>query len=189
MLDPDLLISAYIQGYFPMGEPSTGEIHWYKPDPRAIIPLDKFHASRSLRRTVRRGTYRVSFDTVFLDVMQGCADRDETWITAPFFDSFFKLHQLGFAHSVEVWKDQSLVGGLYGISVKGAFFAESKFHRARDASKVALYSLVERLREKNFGLLEVQFLTPHLESLGAVEVSGAKYLRQLHQALERETRW
>lgn len=188
-LDSETLIRAYAAGYFPMGEPKTGEIFWYLPKTRAIIPLDKFHVSHSLRKKLRQETFRVTFDQAFASIMQGCANRTETWITAEFIRAYTELHYLGLAHSVEVWQGENLVGGVYGVSLGGAFFAESMFHKARDASKVALYYLVERLNQRGFQLLETQFLTPHLASLGAVEIPGDQYQQRLHSALQRATQW
>ena len=166
-----------------MPDPDTGEIQWYNPDPRAIIPLDKFHCSRSLKRTLRKGIFSYSLNQDFLGVMEGCADRASTWINHEFKNSYFGLYQEGFAHSVEVCQNGMLVGGVYGVALGGAFFAESKFHRVTDASKVALFYLVEHLKKKGFILLEVQFLIPHLERLGAIEISREKYQLILQQAL------
>ena len=186
---PDLLRAAYAQGFFPMPHPQTGEILWFNPDPRAVIPLDGFHVSRSLRRTLRRVPFEVTFDRDFHGVMAACADREETWITQDFMDSYGDLHRQGDAHSVEVWLGGRLVGGAYGVSLAGGFFAESMFHRVTDASKVALYHLVERLRARGMTLLEVQFMTDHLASLGAVLVPRAEYLRRLRQALRQPVRF
>lgn len=183
VLQPAFLRMAYSQGYFPMPHPETGEILWFRPDPRAILPLDGFHCSRSLARTLRRGDYHVTFDTAFREVMLACADRDDTWITPEFVHGYCGLHSEDSAHSVEVWREDSLVGGVYGVSLGGAFFAESMFHRETDMSKVALYHLVQHLKEKGFTLLEVQFLTEHLTSLGAIEVTDDKYQSLLARAL------
>jgi leucyl/phenylalanyl-tRNA--protein transferase len=184
-LHPDLLRTAYANGFFPMPDPETGELLWFNPDPRAILPLDGFHCSRSLERTLKRKKFTVSFDRAFEAVMRGCADRKETWITEEFVRVYTALHRDGDAHSVEVWQGNKLVGGLYGVSLGAAFFAESKFHRATDASKVALYNLVARLNEKKFKLLEVQFLTPHLAGLGAIQIPAREYQRRLSVALAR----
>lgn len=183
ILKPQFLRMAYAQGYFPMPHPETGEILWFRPDPRAILPLDGFHASHSLRRTLRRRDFEVSYDKAFREVMLACADRDDTWITPEFVEGYCGLHSENSAHSVEVWRDGSLVGGVYGVSIGGAFFAESMFHRETDMSKVALYHLVRHLKEKGFALLEVQFLTEHLTSLGAVEITDRKYQSLLAKAL------
>ncbi len=166
-----------------MPDPDTGKIVFLRPDPRAILPLEGFHASRSLKKTIRHAGFEVTFDKAFKAVMEGCADREDTWITDEFYEGYTKLHQLNFAHSVEVWQGEKLVGGLYGVSLGGAFFAESKFHRETDASKVALFNLVEHLKERGFQLLEVQFLTEHLKTLGVIEVSDEEYQALLQQAL------
>lgn len=183
VLTPANLIYAYQNGYFPMPSPETGEIVWLMPHHRAVIPLDQFHVSRSLKRTLKRGGYRVTFDQAFAEVMQGCSERAETWITEEFRDAYTQMYHLGIGHSVEVWLGEKLVGGVYGICIEGVFFAESKFHRARDASKVALYALVEHLKKKGFAFLEVQFMTPHLKSLGAIELSAETYLKELQKGL------
>ena len=183
LLQPKLLVSAYARGYFPMPDPETGEIVWMRPDPRAILPLDGFRASRSLMRSIRKEPWRITRDQAFREVMEGCAARPETWITREFLDGYTALHQQGVAHSLEVWRDNALVGGTYGVALGGAFFAESKFHRISNASKVALYHLVKHLRESGFKLLEVQFLTPHLESLGVIEVADEEYQKKLTKAL------
>ncbi len=183
-LDLRTLLYAYAQGYFPMPHPETQEIQWYYPDPRAVIPLDHFHASRSLRRAIRQGGYRISTDHAFAAVMEGCADRSDTWINAEFKRAYGALHARGVGHSLEVWQDTQMVGGVYGLALGGAFFAESMFHRVTNASKIALFHLVQCLRQGGFTLLEVQFLTPHLASLGAREVPAADYMDQLRLALQ-----
>lgn len=157
---------------------------WLQPDPRAIIPLDGFHISRSLAKTLRQGKFVVRYNTDFPGVMRGCADREEgTWISEEFFDVYGALHKQGKAHSAEAWIDGRLAGGTYGVAIGGAFMAESMFHYETDASKVALAGLVERLRERNFALLDVQYLTPHLASLGAIEISNEEYIRRLRATL------
>lgn len=184
-LAPEILERAYRMGAFPMPD-RRGIIRWFQPNPRAVLPLDKFHASRSLQRTLRKKTFEITYNKDFLGVMRGCANRDDTWITKEFYDGYGELHRLGKAHSVEVWKAGELVGGTYGVHFGGAFFAESKFHTATDASKVALAKLVERLRERNFTLLEVQFLTDHLAQFGVVEIRHTEYMRHLRAALKLE---
>lgn len=169
-----------------MPDGNSREILWFRPDPRAIIPLDGFHVSRSLRRKLNKQVFTVSFDKAFSDVMKGCAEHPETWINQEFMDVYGQMHRLGLAHSVEVWSNQELVGGTYGVCLGGAFFAESKFHRKTDASKLALYYLVEHMQRQGLTLLECQFLTPHLESLGAIEVSDHDYLKLLKEALKLE---
>jgi leucyl/phenylalanyl-tRNA--protein transferase len=189
-LTPELLLSAYAQGIFPMAEGRDDpEVFWVDPRWRGIFPLERFHLSRSLARTIRRGVYRVSFDADFAGVVEGCAGREETWISRPIAALYAELHRLGHAHSVEVWEGEALVGGVYGVVMGAAFFGESMFSRRTDASKVALAFLVERLRAGGFTLFDTQFLTPHLESLGAVEISRLEYKHRLAQALEREARW
>jgi leucyl/phenylalanyl-tRNA---protein transferase len=190
MLPVDLLVSAYASGWFPMAV-ADGDIRWFSPDPRGILPLDNFHVPRRLARVVRRGVFRIEINRRFEEVMRGCAiaDRDDeggTWIDQEIFDSYCALHEAGFAHSVEAWLDGRLAGGLYGVALGGAFFGESMFHQVTDASKVALVALVERLREREFTLLDTQWTTPHLEQFGAVEVPRAGYLRMLADALERD---
>lgn len=189
-LTPELLLAAYAQGLFPMAEGREDpEVFWVDPKRRGVLPLDGFHVSRSLARTLRRGGFRVSFDADFEGVVAGCADRQETWISGPIAAAYAALHRLGAAHSCEVWEGEELVGGVYGVALRAAFFGESMFSRRTDASKVALLSLVERLRAGGFRLFDTQFLTPHLASLGAVEVSRAAYRRMLAEALGEEGRW
>jgi len=187
-LTPETLVAAYASGIFPMDV--DGQIEWFSPDPRTIIPLDAFHASRSLRRTLRRGTFEIRFNTAFEPVMRGCADRAEgTWISEEIVEAFVRLHELGLAHSIETWRNDELAGGLYGVALGGAFFGESMFSRQRDASKVALAVLVERLRTRGFTVLDVQFTTPHLARLGALEIRRAEYHRRLRAALARSVRF
>lgn len=188
-LDIAQLINAYANGYFPMPEPKTEEILWYYPDPRAVIPLDGFHCSKSLAKKIKQGIFTYSVDQDFLGVMKGCAGRKDTWINDEFLRAYSELHRLGFAHSVEVWRAKKLVGGVYGVSIGAAFFAESKFHLETDASKVALYYLVQELNQRGFGLLEVQFLTPHLARLGAEEIPAKSYLGLLKKAVSRAQKW
>jgi leucyl/phenylalanyl-tRNA--protein transferase len=182
-LEPGTVLAAYRNGIFPWPDPS-GRLLWWSPDPRAVLPLDGFHESRSLRRVRRRGAFRVTRDQDCAGVMAGCADREEgTWITPAIRRAYDRLHALGWVHSVEVWQDGTLVGGLYGVAIGGFFAAESKFHRAPDASKVALAELVAWLGERGFRLLDVQLATDHLRSLGVVEISRHEYLRRLPDAL------
>jgi leucyl/phenylalanyl-tRNA--protein transferase len=189
-LTPELLLAAYAQGLFPMAEGRDDlEVFWVDPRRRGILPLDGFHVSRSLARTLRQGRLVASFDSDFDGVVQGCAERPETWISAPIAEIYGALHRLGFAHSCEVREDGVLVGGVYGVTLGAAFFGESMFSRRTDASKVALFHMVARLRSSGFQLFDTQFLTPHLATLGAVEVSRAAYRRMLAAALDREGRW
>jgi len=179
-LSPSLIIAAYRGGYFPMPDSETGEILWYNPDPRAIIPLNEFHVSRSLRRTASKGRYTVTFNRDFSGVVEGCASRETTWISESIKRAYIGLFEQGICHSVEVWNPEGkLVGGLYGLAQGGAFHAESMFSRETDVSKLALWALVKRLRASGSSLLEVQFLTPHLGTLGAREVKKSSYLQML----------
>ena len=174
-----LVRQAYAQGFFPMPDPESDEILWFNPDPRTIIPLAGFHVSRSLARTLRRVPFVITVNQDFGGVMAGCADRPSTWITAEFFRVYGDLHRRGHAHSLEVWLQGELVGGVYGLAQGGVFHAESMFHRVTDASKVALYYLVARMQERAMTLLEAQFMTPHLASLGAIALPRDEYLRRL----------
>jgi len=183
-LSPEKLLAAYAVGIFPMAD-DDGAMHWLAPDPRAIVELDGLIVSRSLRAVVRRGDFDVRFDTDFAGVMRCCADRTEgTWISDEILLAYERLHTLGFAHSVEAWQDGRLVGGLYGVVLGGGFFGESMFHKVTNASKVALVHLVRRLNERSFVLLDIQFMTEHLRSLGAIEISRDEYLDRLSQAIE-----
>jgi leucyl/phenylalanyl-tRNA--protein transferase len=184
MLSPSLLVAAYEAGYFPMAM-EDGEIRWYSPDPRGILPLDTFHVPRRLLRVIRSRRFEVTVNRAFRDVMEACAaDREEgTWINGEILDSYCALHDRRLAHSVEVWTGTALAGGLYGVALKGAFFGESMFRRVSDASKIALWVLAGRLRERGFLLLDIQWLTPFLETCGAIEISREGYLDRLKDAL------
>ncbi len=188
-LSPQLLVYAYSNGYFPMPDPGTGQIGWFRPDPRAIIPVDGLHVSRSLRRTLRSAPFRVTIDQAFADVMKACADREGTWINGEFIGAYCELHRRGYAHSIEVWHQEKLAGGLYGVALSGGFFAESMYHKVTDASKVALFNLITHMKAKGMSLLEVQFLTPHLKSLGAVEISDESYIQMLQDAMASPARF
>ncbi len=184
-LTADLLLQAYQVGVFPMSEGRDDpEVFWVDPRMRGVFPLDGFRISRSLARRMRQTNFTVTYDQAFADVVRGCADRDETWINSTIFDLYCSLHESGFAHSIEVWDEERLVGGVYGVTIGAAFFGESMFSRATDASKIALAYLVDRLRLAGFQLFDTQFITPHLASLGAVEISRAHYHAMLAQALE-----
>jgi leucyl/phenylalanyl-tRNA--protein transferase len=183
-LDPRLLLQGYATGIFPMADSrDADELFWVEPRNRAIIPLDRFHVSRSLRRTLRSGRFTVTHDRDFAAVIAGCADREETWINAEIERAMLVLHASGHAHSIEVWRGDCLVGGLYGVKLGRAFFGESMFSRETDASKIALAWLVARLKAGNFTLLDCQFMTEHLASLGAVSVSRETYVALLSAAL------
>lgn len=181
-LTPAVLVAAYSQGVFPMDV--EGRICWFSPDPRTIIPLERFHVARSLGRVCRRGVFEVRVNTAFHEVMRGCADRAEgTWISEEILEAYGELHRLGLAHSVETWQAGELVGGVYGVALGGAFFGESMFHRRTDASKVALVALVERLKARGYVLFDVQYTTAHLKRFGAVEIPRRQYLKRLAGAL------
>jgi leucyl/phenylalanyl-tRNA--protein transferase len=183
-LDPRLLLQGYATGIFPMADSrEADELFWVEPRNRAIIPLDRFHVSRSLNRTIRSDKFAVTRDRDFAAVITACADREETWINAELERAMLALHGSGHAHSIEVWQGDALVGGLYGVKLGRAFFGESMFSRTTDASKVALAWLVARMRTGNFTLLDCQFMTDHLASLGAVSVSRETYVALLSAAL------
>ena len=182
IIAPDLLLEAYAGGMFPMAM-ENGEMGWFSPDPRGIIPIKEFHIPHGLKKVLRNNPFDVRFDTAFGAVMKGCADRESTWISDMIHRSYVKLHELGFAHSVEIWQDNSLVGGLYGLAMGGAFFGESMFSRVPNASKVALAHLVNRLDERGFVLLDTQWVTEHLTQFGAHEIPRSTYLKRLNKAL------
>lgn len=187
VLTPECVELAYRHGIFPMGETSSDRVAWYRPDPRGIIPLHRFHVSRSLRKTIRKQLFEIRVNCDFEGVMRACADRPEgSWITERFIEVYGELHRQGKAHSVEAWQEDQLVGGVYGVALGGAFMAESMFHRVTDASKVALAALVARLRERGYTLLDVQYVTPHLASLGAIEIPARVYDALLTDALRRD---
>jgi leucyl/phenylalanyl-tRNA---protein transferase len=189
-LDTGVLMQAYGQGIFPMADSRDAEqVYWVEPRKRGILPLEQFHISRSLAKTIRAGRFETRRDSAFAEVVRLCAEevplRDSTWINRQIEEAVNALHAQGKAHSVESWQDGRLVGGLYGIRLGGAFFGESMFSRATDASKVALAALVEWMKAEGMTLLDCQFLTPHLASLGAIEISRADYLRRLGEAIRR----
>jgi leucyl/phenylalanyl-tRNA---protein transferase len=190
-LTPELLVRAYAAGVFPMAESaSSSDIFWVDPKKRGIFPLDAFHVSHSLAKAVRKAPYEIRIDYDFANIMQHCAEqtpqRHATWINGDILSSYTMLHEAGFAHSVECWEHDRLVGGLYGVSLKGAFFGESMFSRATDASKIALVHLVARLRVGGYQLLDTQFITDHLARLGAIEVAHKKYHQMLKAALTKD---
>ncbi|HYY26800.1 MAG TPA: leucyl/phenylalanyl-tRNA--protein transferase [Chthoniobacterales bacterium] len=188
IISPSLLLEAYCRGVFPMAM-ENGEIGWFSPDPRGIIPLDAFHVPHGLKRVLKKGIFQIKLDTSFEAVVRACADRPETWISDRIIESYANLHRLGFAHSVEAWLEDKLAGGLYGVSVQGAFFGESMFHRVPDASKVALVELVNRLNNRAFRLLDTQFVNIHLKQFGAIEIPRQKYMHLLKQALAVDTKF
>ena len=188
-LTPALLLRAYSVGCFPMAD-EDGSVRWYDPDPRAVFPLDGFHVPRSLARRLRRGDFVIRHDTAFRDVMSKCAEpapgRLTTWISPELIEAYCALHDLDFAHSVEVWMDDELAGGVYGVSLGGLFAGESMFSRRTDASKIALVHLVEHLKERRYTLFDIQFMTPHLKRFGAIETSRSRYRERLADAVTRD---
>lgn len=188
MIDPEVLLQGYRLGVFPMAL-DGGEIEWFSPDPRAILRLDKFHIPHTLERVIRRKSFEIRINASFPKVMEECSRRPETWINDEIIESYTRLNQLGHAHSIEAWQDGELAGGLYGVAIGGAFFGESMFHHVRDASKIALLALVERLRERRFALLDTQWLTPHLAKFGAIEIPRPQYLHLLNAAVNLPRRF
>jgi len=187
-LTPELILRAYAAGIFPMAEAEDApDLFWVSPPMRGVLPLDGFHSSRSLRKSIRQRGFAIRVDSDFDAVIEGCAtegeDRDSTWINPTIRRLYGELFRRGFVHTVEVWQEDRLVGGLYGLSMGAAFFGESMFHRVTDASKAALAHLVQRLRAGGYRLLDTQFLTPHLQSLGGIEIPRAHYEVQLGEAL------
>lgn len=192
-----LLRTAYMAGIFPMADPDTGEIGWYCPDPRGILPLDDFHVPANLARLVRQGRFEIRIDTAFESVLDACAGPrspdNGSWMNAPLRAAYVELHREGDAHSVEAWRDGILVGGLYGVSLGGAFFGESMFCRpdlgGSNASKVCLVHLVERLRARGFTLLDTQMVTPHMRQFGCIEIPARQYLDLLGEAIRQSAHW
>lgn len=187
-ITPDLLLRAYSIGLFPMADSADDpDLFWVEPELRGIIPLDDFHVSKSLAKTIRRAPFDIRYDTAFEAVMESCAapapDRPTTWINGRILSLYKALHDMGHAHSVEAWDGDELVGGLYGVSLGAAFFGESMFSRRTDASKICLVHLVERLRQNGFRLLDTQFTTDHLKSFGAIDVPKARYVKMLERAI------
>jgi len=186
-LSPELVLAAYRQAIFPMAL-EEGEIGWFSPDPRGILPLESFHVPARLARSLRREPFEIRIDHDFARVMRACAaareDEDGTWISDEIIECYVALHDAGHAHSVEAWRHDELAGGLYGVHLGGAFFGESMFHRVTNASKAALVALVDRLRTRGFTLLDTQWVTPHLTQFGAIEISRADYVHRLTGALK-----
>lgn len=188
-LSTDQLIYAYASGVFPMADSATGEIHWYRPDPRAIIPIDTYQPSRSLKPILNKGIFEIKVDQQFRRVMEFCAEprpyEPETWISTELIDVYTELHHMGFAHSVEAYVEGELVGGLYGVHIGAAFFGESMFTRASNASKVCFHYLIELLRKNNFELLDSQFMNDNVKRYGAIEISRTAYEKRLAKAINR----
>ena len=182
LLQPDNMIRLYASGAFPMADEKTGIINWYMPDTRTIIPLYNFNIPRSTKKSIEEENFEIKLNTDFEAVIAGCADRESTWISDELIEAYRRLKKRGFIHTVETWKDGKLVGGLYGVNFRGAFFGESMFSKVSQASKVALVTLLNHLKEKDFVLLDVQFMTEHLKMFGAVEISFEDYTKLLHKA-------
>ncbi len=189
LIPPELLLQAYARGYFPMADSRNGSISWYTADPRAILPLHPCHIPRRLRRTLKHAPYRCTRDQAFERVIEGCADRSSTWISDALIRSYVELHQRGAAHSVEVWRGEELVGGLYGVRLGAAFFGESTFGREPDTAKVAMAHLLHHLESRDFRLLEIQMITNLTAQFGARTVTRAEYLPLLREALALEREW
>jgi leucyl/phenylalanyl-tRNA--protein transferase len=185
IIPPDILLDFYRRGVFPMA--MDGELRLFSPDPRGVIPLEKFRIPHGSRKILRDPAWKVTVNAAFEEVVLGCAERDETWIDETIFGSYAELHHLGHAHSIEVWRDGELAGGLYGVAIGAVFCGESMFSRVPGASKVALANLVERLRGRGFTLLDTQWVTPHLEKFGACEIPRSEYLEKLAKAVEMKT--
>lgn len=186
---PEVVLLGYRNGFFPMADPDLGKILWHRPEIRAIIPLDRVHIPRSLRKEIDRGTFTVTVNTAFEEVITACSERDDTWISDEIIETYTQLHHMGYAHSVESWFEGSLVGGLYGVSIGAAFFGESMFSRKSNASKVAFAHLVSRLRDRHFQLLDTQYINDFTESLGAIEIPDTLYQVILNNALQTQQRF
>ncbi|MDC1068834.1 leucyl/phenylalanyl-tRNA--protein transferase [Candidatus Kapabacteria bacterium] len=183
ILTPDIIVSAYTQAFFPMADEDDGEIYWHNPDPRAIIPLDNPKMPRSLKQSIKKNNFTFSVNGDFDCVIRSCSKRKNTWISEDIIDIYNQLNVMGFAHSVECLIGKEIVGGLYGVSIGGAFFGESMFNFKSDSAKAAFYYLIEYLKSKNFILLDSQYINPFTEQLGAIEISKSNYLKLLNKAL------
>jgi leucyl/phenylalanyl-tRNA--protein transferase len=186
LLKPDNMLRLYASGAFPMADAETGFINWYLPEIRTIIPLDNFNIPRSTRKVIEEQNFEIKFDTDFEGVVSGCADRESTWISEELINAYRRLKKRRHIHTVETWKDGKLVGGLYGVTFRGGFFGESMFSKVSQASKAALVALLKHLKEKNFVLLDVQYMTEHLKMFGAVEISFEEYTKLLQNAYVKE---
>ena len=187
-LTPELILQAYISGIFPMADSrDASDINWYDPELRGLLPIKDLHVPKKLQRTIKKAPYKITFDKAFSDVMTACADvRPDTWINDEIIALYSELHDMGYAHSVEAWQDKKLVGGLYGIAYGGAFFGESMFSTASDASKISLVYLVDRLLHQGFELLDTQFINEHLKQFGAYEIPREKYHKLLSDAIKKD---
>ncbi len=183
-LSPELLLRAYAMGIFPMADSRDGPIHWYEPQERGIIEFDKLHITKNLAKLIRSGRLHVTYNAEFHNVITQCSEtREETWISDDIIRVYDQLHELGFAHSIEVWEGDALAGGLYGVGIGGAFFGESMFHLRTDASKVALVYLVRHLLRRGYVLLDTQYTNPHLERMGGTSITQEAYMKRLKEAL------
>ena len=182
LLKPENMIRLYASGAFPMADAQTGNINWYLPEIRTIIPLDNYNIPRSAKKAIYEQNFEIRFDSDFEGVLKGCADRESTWISEELKDAYRRLKKRGHIHTVETWKNENLVGGLYGVTFRGAFFGESMFSKVSQASKAALVALLKHLKEKDFVLLDVQYMTEHLKMFGAIEISFEEYTKMLHKA-------
>ena len=185
LLKPDNMLRLYASGAFPMADNKTGAINWYMPDVRSIIPLDNFNIPRSARKVIEKKNFEIKFDENFNQVVMGCSDRKDTWLSEELINAYKRLRKRGHVHTVETWLDGKLVGGLYGVTFRGAFFGESMFSRVSEASKGALVALINHLIEKDFLFLDVQYMTEHLQMFGAIEISFDEYTKLLHNAYTR----
>jgi leucyl/phenylalanyl-tRNA--protein transferase len=186
LLQPDNMLRLYASGAFPMADAETGFINWYLPEVRTIIPIDNFNIPRSAKKLIEQKNFEIKFDTDFESVVAGCADRESTWISDELITAYKRLKKRGHIHTVETWKDGKLIGGLYGVTFRGVFFGESMFSKVSQASKAALVALLKHLKEKDFVLLDVQYMTEHLKMFGAVEISFEEYTKLLHKAYVKE---
>ncbi len=189
LLIPNNMIRLYANGAFPMADEKTGIINWYIPEVRTIIPLDNYNLPRSLKKEMSVSEFEMKYDTNFLSVVKGCANREPTWISDELIEAYLRLEKLGFVHTVETWSGNKLVGGLYGITYRGAFFGESMFSNVTQASKIALANLLIHLNEKKFVVLDVQYMTEHLKMFGAKEITFEEYTTLLNKAYTRDCRF
>ncbi len=185
LLKPNNMLRLYASGAFPMADEKAGTINWYMPEIRTIIPLDAFNFPRSARKAIEKMNFEIKFDTDFAKVVMNCSDREETWISKELIDAYKKLRKRGHVHTVETWLDDEMVGGLYGVTFRGAFFGESMFSHVSEASKASLMALINHLIEKDYILLDAQYMTEHLRMFGAIEMSFEKYTKLLHKAYTR----
>jgi leucyl/phenylalanyl-tRNA--protein transferase len=188
-LEPEIMLRLYAQGAFPMADETTGEINWYLPDRRAIIQPEKYNCPRSLRKVIKESNFDFKLDNDFLSVVKNCANRKPTWISAELIEAYLQLNKMGLIHTVETWQNGKLVGGLYGLAIKGVFFGESMFSKVSQASKAALIYLIEHLHKKKFVLLDVQYMTPHLKMFGAVEIGFEEYQNLLVESYTADSKF